>query len=213
MHGTQSKGETGWKVNCAKVEHLNQECRDFLNAGQQAGVRKSWEKQVNSVREQVVHLDTVREMLVDHGIRAERRYEDAIESILFHNLASGYEGAKDFVPERVDGTCEWFFNHQRFRQWRNSEKSALFLVSAGPSCGKSVLSRSLIDDGRLTTGITNSTVCYFFFRDGEQGRMESTDTLSAIHHQLFRRDVSGKLIEHAMRAHHFFWRQTPRRAL
>lgn len=203
------KSETDWKANSAKVEHLNQECRDFLSAGQEADIRKSWVTQLKSMREQLVLLDAVRGLLKDNGIRAERRYEDERESKLFQNLASGYEGAKDFIPERVDGTCEWFFNDQRFRQWRDTEKSALFLVSAGPGCGKSVLSRSLIDDGRLTTGITTSIVCYFFFKDGEQGRMESTDAISAILHQLFRRDTSGQLINQAMSAHHAFGDKLP----
>jgi hypothetical protein len=67
------------------------------------------------------------------------------------------------------------------------------LVSAGPGCGKSVLSRCLIDEGQLTTNDTiitithgtpgtpsaissstdtTSTVCYFFFKDGGDGRMD-----------------------------------------
>jgi len=46
----------------------------------------------------------------------------------------------------------------------DSKHSRLLWVSAGPGCGKSVLSRSLIDERRVCTNAMASTVCYFSSR-------------------------------------------------
>ena len=107
------------------------------------------------------------------------------ESELLELLASNYKSDKESVSVRVPGTCEWFFKDDRFRSWRDSKHSRLLWVSAGPGCGKSVLSRSLIDERRVTTNALNSTVCYFFFKDGQEQRTSGADALSAILHQLF----------------------------
>ncbi len=50
---------------------------------------------------------------------------------------------------------------------------------------KSVLARALIDERRVCTNPLASTVCYFFFMDGQEQRSRGTDALSAILHQLF----------------------------
>ena len=107
------------------------------------------------------------------------------EAELLELLASNYKSDKESVSVRVPGTCEWFFKDDRFQSWRDSKHSRLLWVSAGPGCGKSVLSRSLIDERRVSTNALNSTVCYFFFKDGQEQRMSGADALSAILHQLF----------------------------
>ena len=135
------------------------------------------------------------------GKQTQRNYEDQRERDLLQDLASDYEGYKDFNPPRVQGTCEWFFMDDRFRKWRDSNTSSLLWVSAGPGCGKSVLSRALIDEGQLSTSVTTSTICYFFFKDGYESRMHSTDALCTILHQLFTHDPTGSLIRHALPIH------------
>ena len=107
------------------------------------------------------------------------------EADLLEILASNYKSDKESVSVRIPGTCEWFFQDDRFLSWRDSKHSRLLWVSAGPGCGKSVLSRSLIDERRVTTNALNSTVCYFFFKDGQEQRMSGANALSAILHQLF----------------------------
>jgi hypothetical protein len=57
---------------------------------------------------------------------------------------SDYEQFKDRNPDRLEGTCEWFLQHERYHEWQQKE-SGLLWVSADPGCGKSVLARSLID--------------------------------------------------------------------
>lgn len=99
------------------------------------------------------------------------------------------------------GTCEWFFNDNRFRKWRDSDTSSLLWLSAGPKCGKSVLSRALIDERLLSTNVMTSTVCHFFFKDRDNDRMYGANALCAILHQLFTRDPSGSLIGNALPSH------------
>ena len=118
-----------------------------------------------------------------------------LKTNLLETLASDYRSDKDLVSNRVPGTCEWFFEDDRFLEWRDSNDSRLLWVSAGPGCGKSVLVRALINEGRLCTNIMASTVCYFFFKDGQEQRIRGTDALSALLHQLFE---SKDLIKHAV---------------
>jgi hypothetical protein len=95
-------------------------------------------------------------------------YKDMEEIKLLQNLGSNhdYEEYKDFNRDRVEGTCEWFFNDDRFCNWRESSNSGLLWVSAGPGCGKSVLSRALVDEQRLIAGSKTTYVCHFFFQRG-----------------------------------------------
>ena len=81
-------------------------------------------------------------------------------------------------------------------KWRDSDTSRLLWVSAGPGCGKSVLARALIDVCRDTA---NSTICYFFFKDGQEQRTRGANALSALLHQLFGNTT---LITHALPAFH-----------
>lgn len=122
------------------------------------------------------------------------RQEDQ-ETLLRQTFASDYKSDKDLVSERVPGTCEWFFEDNRFLEWRDSNTSRLLWVSAGPGCGKSVLARALIDERSLCTNTTAPTVCYFFFKDGQKQRTRGANALCALLHQLFE---STSLITHAL---------------
>lgn len=95
-------------------------------------------------------------------------------------------------------------HHEKFRKWRDSGFSFLW-VTAGPGCGKAVLSRALIDEGRLSTNVSTSTVCYFFFKDGDEHHMYATNALSAIL-QLFTQASVGDLIKYAVPSYENFGR-------
>ncbi|KUJ15374.1 uncharacterized protein LY89DRAFT_719937 [Mollisia scopiformis] len=60
-----------------------------------------------------------------------------------------YRDHKDQNPSRVPGTCTWFLEHRSFLEWKQETNSALLWVSADPGCGKSVLMKSLVDEGLL----------------------------------------------------------------
>lgn len=96
---------------------------------------------------------------------------------------SPYEDRKDRNPRRAEGTCEWFIQHSRFQHWQQ-ESSSLLWVSADPGCGKSVLSRYLIDD--VLQEANTRTVCYFFFKDDFEDQRTVESAICCLLHQLFR---------------------------
>ncbi|KAI8234217.1 Vegetative incompatibility protein HET-E-1 [Colletotrichum sp. SAR 10_86] len=77
---------------------------------------------------------------------------------------------------------------------KDSER-ALLWVTANPGCGKTVLSRFLVDV--LSRQASEATVCYFFFKAGEEGRHHAHQALCAILHNVFK--VHAKAVESAMK--------------
>ncbi|KAE8364900.1 hypothetical protein BDV27DRAFT_171969 [Aspergillus caelatus] len=97
-----------------------------------------------------------------------------------------YKDRKDRNSKRVPGTCKWFTSHPIFKDWQqrtNNEFPGLLWVSADPGCGKSVLTRYLVDEVILNT--VDRTVCYFFFKDDFPDQKSATSALSVILRQLF----------------------------
>ncbi|RYP67000.1 hypothetical protein DL771_007496 [Monosporascus sp. 5C6A] len=190
-----------WAGKAGEINELSTLCSGLISHEKEAEIRERWNGQLQEMQQSRAILDEICRILEDGGRQTQRIYENQQEKELLHNLASDYEGYKNINPQRVAGTCEWFFNDDRFRKWRDSSASSLLWVSAGPGCGKSVLSRALIDERRLSTNLTTSTVCHFFFKDGDERRMYSTSALCAILHQLFTQDPTGNLIGHALPSH------------
>ncbi|KAI0972316.1 hypothetical protein F4678DRAFT_57683 [Xylaria arbuscula] len=107
-----------------------------------------------------------------------------------------YAERKDRNPECENGTCKWFTNHPLFRNWQDSRTSSLLWVSANPGCGKSVLTKYLVDHVLQST--PTRTVCYFFFKDDFEDQRSLTTTLCCILHQLFDAKpnlLSDKILE------------------
>jgi ankyrin repeat protein len=97
-----------------------------------------------------------------------------------------YKDRKDRNSKRVPGTCEWFTGHPLFQAWQNGTSdvsSGLLWVSADPGCGKSVLTRYLVDE--LLHNTNERTVCYFFFKDDFPDQRSATSAFSSILRQLF----------------------------
>jgi hypothetical protein len=113
----------------------------------------------------------------------------ALRASAFH-----YEQFKDRNPDRREGTCQWVLEHENFRNWKESSSSGLLWISADPGCGKSVLSKSLVDEDLKNTD--TRTTCYFFFKDDNDAQKDIATALSALLHQLIQR--KPKLIQHAM---------------
>ena len=93
-----------------------------------------------------------------------------------------YIDRKDINIKRVEGTCNWFTNHPRFKYWIESESSRLLWVSADPGSGKSVLLKYLVDE--VVKPSTNKIVCYFFFKEGFEDSDNATDAICALLRQL-----------------------------
>ncbi|RDL30832.1 Uncharacterized protein BP5553_10177 [Venustampulla echinocandica] len=97
-----------------------------------------------------------------------------------------YEYSKDRVQRAEEGTCKWFTNHGKFKAWESPDNpnlgSPLLLLTAYPGCGKSVLSKHLIDT--VLSKFKDRAVCYFFFKDDFEHQKSATGALCTLLHQL-----------------------------
>src|SRR4029077_8281505 len=96
---------------------------------------------------------------------------------------SPYRDRKDRNPIRIQGTCEWFVDHELFRDWQESRSSRMLWVFADPGCGKSVLAKYLVDSVLPTT--ESRTTCYFFFKGDFEDQRTVISALCCILRQLF----------------------------
>ncbi|KAF2219963.1 nucleoside phosphorylase domain-containing protein, partial [Elsinoe ampelina] len=92
-----------------------------------------------------------------------------------------YEEFKDVVHNRAPGTCGWVLKHPTFLQWKQSTQNTLLWISADPGCGKSVLTRALVDE-QLLSNDSDTLVCHFFFRESD-GQNHVHESLCALLHQ------------------------------
>ena len=99
-------------------------------------------------------------------------------------LSTDYEEGKDRNKKRVPGTCQWVLDNDIFQDWRESPSSLLW-ISADPGCGKSILSKTLIDERLVTSSTKPVSVCCFFFKYDDAKRQTGDQVLAAILHQLF----------------------------
>lgn len=126
--------------------------------------------------------------------KQEERYErDDYQKC--HQLfkTSRYEDFKNINPMRAEQTCRWVFENDVYNEWQKKASDGLLWISADPGCGKSVLSRSLVDYELQDPG---TTVCHFFLKDNEEQNSLAT-ALCAILHQLFANQPV--LIRHAVK--------------
>ncbi|CAI7570466.1 unnamed protein product [Penicillium crustosum] len=194
-------GGNDWAGKASEIEALSRTCSSLISHDNEKEIRERWGVQIREIQESSAILKEIRQVLDESQRQTRENYEDKAGKNLLQDLASDYEGYKDFNRLRVQGTCEWFFNDEKFHKWRDSDTSGLLWLSAGPGCGKSILSRALIDERRLCLNVTTSTVCHFFFKDGYKDRMYGANALCAILHQLFTQDSTGALIKLALPAH------------
>ena len=97
-------------------------------------------------------------------------------------------------PKPVPGTCQWFQNHDLFKEWIKNN-SNLLIVSADAGCGKSVLSRYLVESV-LPQEFPDSLICHFFFKDAGDQKDLSTGLSCVIHQVLSQTEL---LSEHAQK--------------
>ena len=165
----------GWDTTMARIQDAKQHCEEFANLFDR--LREA--EQFASIKEIFTSLRSFQE---EH----QRYRQEDQEAGLLQILSSDYKGDKRIISERSDGTCEWFFHNQAFIDWHDSNMTSLLWVSGGPGCGKTVLSKVLIDEKLVTDNVLTSTVCYFFFNAGQKRKELAADALSDILHQLFQ---------------------------
>ncbi|KAI1815816.1 hypothetical protein GGS20DRAFT_541510 [Poronia punctata] len=105
-----------------------------------------------------------------------------------------YLETKQSIETASPGTCKWVRENTKYHAWLEGDIKFLF-VSAGPGCGKSVLTRRIVDD--LIQDHLRFNACYFFFKDGVRNSVQ--EALRSLIHQLISRNPS--LVRHAMEAY------------
>ncbi|KAJ6437383.1 feruloyl esterase B [Purpureocillium lavendulum] len=213
-------GWNDWEAKAGEIRELSDRCSDRISHLKELEILGHWDLLQQTMNKlcgiQEESRDARKEQVIDEN---ERR--------LLHDLAQGagdYEATKNSIPKKVPGTCEWFLADERFCKWREEKDSGVLWVSAGPGCGKSVLSRTLVDEEQLTSSSTTITrtssantasttitatttivkACYFFFRDGGAGFMDGAQALCALLHQIFTQDSTGKPTSYALASHKNF---------
>ena len=111
---------------------------------------------------------------------------------------SDYEYQKTLCAEREDGTCQWFLHDEKFCNWFHKDTSCLLWVTANPGCGKSVLSKSLIDARFFGLAPIDTTICYFFFKDTVDEAKSPTNALAALLHQVLQSNNGKIAMKHAL---------------
>lgn len=96
---------------------------------------------------------------------------------------SAYASFKDEPnPPRSLNTCMWFLEHKTYVRWLRETRSNILWLSAGPGSGKSVLSKTLVDEILPTQD--SRCMLYFFFKDNST-QDDACVAVCALLHQLF----------------------------
>lgn len=197
-----------WKTMFSQIQSLDTQCtqiaadlgQDELEAGIKQnntkieGMLRSWNVGLQGLREELRHTSAAIEAssTEDHN----RCRKDDTRALIHALRASNpYRDQMERAPSRHPGTCLWALNHVLFQNWRNDARAKLLWISADPGCGKSVLSKCLIEEKLAAMDAQHDIICYFFFKDISPDSRSITKALSAILHQLFTR--SPELVVHA----------------
>ena len=198
-----------WSGMLNKVHNSDARCTGYMALFDKEKEHRFYMEQSSQIEQSVDVQKRILELFEASQHTTQQHRQDENEAKLLRTLASDYKSDKDSIPTRVAGTCEWVFENKRFLEWRDSKKSSLLWIAAGPGCGKSVLSRCLIDENYLCTNVMTSTVCYFFFKDGQEQRSKGANAISAILHQLFEKKSGSSLLTHALLSYKNYGEKLP----
>ena len=144
----QEELEAGMKENDVKIDTLLQ----------QWGVGVRWLQEQGASTHMVVEAQA-RE---DRAWRERAELRKLLQTLRAKNP---YRDQMERTPTRQPGTCNWFLDNPLFQTWQNDPHSSLLWVSANPGCGKSVLSKCLIEEKLASLDPQHATIRYFFFKD------------------------------------------------
>ena len=187
-----------WRGRLDDIEKADAECLLFTDLLDKKKEDRTREQQYMQSEQQTKVQQGIVEALNTTRKEQEADYIDERRNKLMHSLSTDYEEHKNFNPKRVPGTCEWFLHSKEFLEWCDATDSRILWVSAGPGCGKSVLSRCLIDERHVCPSARASTICYFFFRDGQAERERGANALKAISHQLLKQHPRSNHIKYLL---------------
>ncbi|KAJ5622987.1 hypothetical protein N7490_011592 [Penicillium lividum] len=157
-------GEHDWDGQVSKIKDLSTQCTSLISPLEAEKMQKDRDHEIQTIQESRDKLKEIQVLLEAEKTQNQEFYKDQKKRELLQALSfSQYEDDKILIPPKVKGTCRWLPEDDRFRTWRDSDTCNLLWVTAGPGCGKSVLTRDLIDGQQLSTRFTTSTVCYLHY--------------------------------------------------
>ena len=184
-----------WKKN---IEEADAECQKLEHLFDRAAEKNSWNRQDVVMKKQSWIQTQILQTIKDASDERRAIYADRREERLLQSLSARYEEQKNINPKRANRTCEWFLRSTEFQDWSTAKRSCLLWLSAGPGCGKSVLSKCLVDEDMIGRSLSTSVVCYFFFKDGQKGQMTAANAMSAITHQILAHYSDAALMAHSL---------------
>ena len=183
-----------WSTMLADIKTTESSCSglfEIVNAGKLDDAWKEQESRMDKLfHSQEEHYSSIlqktEQMAVDlrQSTEEQRHWHRTEEEnrCLQALCTTTYMDHKNLNPDRVHGTCQWLLKNPKFHEWAESGCSELLWVTADPGCGKSVLSKSLVDcELRSTLSLTTA---YFFFKDNISEQRSATHALCALVHQL-----------------------------
>lgn len=205
-------GSVDWPEKAKKIALQHAACKELMSIGEADELRMRSKADSELLQVISTGVTGISEMLLSIQLRKD---ETDFKNLLSEGAPS-CTSCKDFNPARLKGTCEWFFQDEKFLGWRDTDDFGVFWIYAAPGRGKSVLSKALIDEEHLknveitvssdsvATQIAGNeaTVCYFFFKEGNEKRVQATDALCSILHQLFTSEKTRSLIQCGIQEFH-----------
>ncbi|RMD43598.1 hypothetical protein DV735_g1500, partial [Chaetothyriales sp. CBS 134920] len=190
-----------WTALVEKIDAADEECTKYQTLVDRQQEDEMWSLQAKHMEDQENILRQIYQLRLDELNAREAEREDLLRDKVIECLVGDYPEQKNANPEAVENTCRWFLDDPRFRKWRGDTTSSLLWLHAGAGCGKSVLSRMLIDKDHLIPAgrAMTSTVCYFFFKNLDN-RNSGADALRGILHQLYTQKLHANLISVAYEA-------------
>lgn len=198
----------GWAALLADVNEADIACKDYLWIIDAATLKKGREDQALQIETLysafVSSLEQVQQCLEgisraaksDSQEHAGWRQSDKEAECLQHLYNSDYQAFKARNPDRVKGTCEWVLRNAKYKDWMEKESSDLLWVTADPGCGKSVLSKSLIDNEFRE--LSSTSTCYFFFKDDSSDQKSVSKAVCALLHQILSRCNCHAMLQKAV---------------
>ena len=169
------------------IARLFEPLRSILNSGSgiteenpDSGNSKGHEKRPSFEKDKKRRFGSGKDPKPSYAYTSRQRQDVGPSVSLFKT--SNYVSYKNRIPEPVHGTCQWFFNDKRYIQWQSSDLEDVLWLTADPLCGKSVLSKALLNKNST---IDSSTTLYFFFAKDTEQHQSVASGICTLLHQLF----------------------------
>ncbi|KAF2107825.1 hypothetical protein BDV96DRAFT_505443, partial [Lophiotrema nucula] len=184
-----------WEARKQSITALDTEAKNLVPVTQRTEFMNNWRQQLDQIHKSNQILQGIQAILHDSF---ELQKKEAENDLLRALSGQPYSTSLFDIDDRVPDTFEWFYKDEnRFKEWRDSRKSGILWISAGPGCGKSVLTKSLIKDGLLTTKRSTTNIAHFFFKEGDINRNSTSSAMCRLIHQILVQDPSKKLLQNA----------------